>query len=304
MSHSLEELDLNLLRNLAYLLDTANVTQAAQRAGVAQPAMSRSLAKLRRVLADPLLVPVGRRLELTSRAMALRPRVQDVLAAARLVLQPPDEFHPQTATGLVRVAASEYTAWGFLNRWITSLHSEAKGLSVHIAPADLRSLQALAEGELELALGPAIKGVEAAGVDRFVVRPLYRDERVCVVRARHPCLRRPWSVNAFAALEHVLVATGRPGLTPIDEALAQQGTKRRVAAAVPSVGIALALIAESDMAAVLPKRVLEHAPWRLSSRPVPITLEDEPTYLAWSPRFTHDARHRWLRQSLLRAAAP
>src|SRR5262245_52805099 len=106
---ALHELDFNLLHSLAYLLDTAHVSRAAEKAGVAQPVMSRTLAKLRVLFDDPLLEPVGRRLELTSRALELKPRVEEFLAAARYVLEPARAFDPATATGVVKIAAAEYT---------------------------------------------------------------------------------------------------------------------------------------------------------------------------------------------------
>ncbi len=63
---SLAELDLNLLRALWHLLETKSVSQAAARTGVGQPAMSRTLARLRRLYGDPLLVQEGRSSQLTA----------------------------------------------------------------------------------------------------------------------------------------------------------------------------------------------------------------------------------------------
>lgn len=56
----MSELDLNLLRIFAALADDRNVTRAARRIGLSQPAFSHALQRLREVLGDPLFVRVPR----------------------------------------------------------------------------------------------------------------------------------------------------------------------------------------------------------------------------------------------------
>ncbi|WP_037005892.1 LysR family transcriptional regulator, partial [Ectopseudomonas composti] len=63
--------DLNLLRVLDALLREQNVSRAAERLSLSQPAVSNALSRLRELLGDPLLVRVGRRMQPTPRALAL-----------------------------------------------------------------------------------------------------------------------------------------------------------------------------------------------------------------------------------------
>ncbi|WP_280510166.1 LysR family transcriptional regulator, partial [Nocardia farcinica] len=81
-------LDLNLLVALDSLLDTGSVTEAARRLHTSPSAMSRTLARLRRLLDDPLLVRSGRHLVPTPRALALRPEVAALVEHGRAVLAP------------------------------------------------------------------------------------------------------------------------------------------------------------------------------------------------------------------------
>ena len=71
----LHHLDLNLLRALHASLEEGNVTRAAARLALSQPAVSGMLARLRRVFDDPLLVRNGQGMVLTPRAAALSPAV-------------------------------------------------------------------------------------------------------------------------------------------------------------------------------------------------------------------------------------
>src|SRR5437764_12799124 len=71
--------DLNLLVALNALLDERSVTRAASRVGLSQPGMSNTLARLRKLFGDPLLVREGLTLVPTPRADALRQPVADAL---------------------------------------------------------------------------------------------------------------------------------------------------------------------------------------------------------------------------------
>ena len=102
----LEQVNLNLLLALHWLLVERSVTRASVRLGVTQSAMSRSLGQLREWFHDPLLVPAGRKMLLTARAAGLREPLTASLDGLRGLLRPPSAFDPATATGTVRMAAT------------------------------------------------------------------------------------------------------------------------------------------------------------------------------------------------------
>jgi len=102
----LEQMNLNLLLALHWLLVERSVTRAAVRLGVTQSAMSRSLGQLREWFDDPLLVPARRKMLLTARPAGLREPLTASLDGLRGLLRPPRVFDPTTATGTVRMAAT------------------------------------------------------------------------------------------------------------------------------------------------------------------------------------------------------
>src|SRR5256714_3964912 len=87
---NLNSFDLTLLVALDALLLEANVSRAAMRIGLSQPAASHALQRLREVLGDPLLVRVGSRMELTPRAQALRGPLAQALEQVRGIFIPDD----------------------------------------------------------------------------------------------------------------------------------------------------------------------------------------------------------------------
>ncbi len=84
----LTDADLNLLVALNALLSEGSVSRAAERLGLSESAMSRTLARLRETTGDDLLVRAGRAMVPTPRALALRDRVKDLVEEASAVLRP------------------------------------------------------------------------------------------------------------------------------------------------------------------------------------------------------------------------
>jgi DNA-binding transcriptional LysR family regulator len=299
----LDRLDLNWLRALAYILEERSVTAAARRAGVGQPAMSRTLAHLRTLLGDPLLVRVGGRSELSERAQALAPRVQAALAAVRAVLSEPAVFDHRTSHFEARVAATDYAGATLLIPWLMATRQRAPRFVLRTEPVGLESVARLASGEIDFALGSRMDAPHL-GIDQLVVRELWKDRFVCAMRKGHPRAKGRWDLETFLDLEHVIVTVGAPGLSAVDTALSKRRRSRRVGATVSSFLLAPLVLEGSDMLATLPRRLLPicRASGIVERRP-PLELPDAALYVAWHPRSNADVRHRWLRESLLAHAS-
>src|SRR5215472_2920203 len=87
-------LDLNLLVALDHLLHLRSVSAAAERMNVTQSAMSSALQRLRDYFEDELLVKIGRKMELTPRAEALKDSVKDLLARIEWTVTSTSQFDP------------------------------------------------------------------------------------------------------------------------------------------------------------------------------------------------------------------
>ena len=107
---NLRSIDLNLLVSLDALLNESSVSRAADRMRVGQPAMSATLARLRALFDNPLLVRVGRELRLTPFAEALREPLAEVLAGIEAVVNAGVAFDPATSSRTFTVMASDYVA--------------------------------------------------------------------------------------------------------------------------------------------------------------------------------------------------
>jgi DNA-binding transcriptional LysR family regulator len=293
-------IDLNLLTSLDVLLDEASVTRAAKRLGKTQPAVSHNLRRLRELLGDPLLVRTPRGMQATPRAHELRPAVRAALEAAETVLQAAPRFDPARAERSFVLAMADQAAFQLLPPLVQRLATAAPGITLQLRPPPVDLAAALSEGELELAIG--VFGDSPSGIRSEL---LWTETFACVVRRGGPGARGPFDLRRYLARPHLLVAPrGRPG-SIVDDLLARDHLRRRVAVVVPHFLVAPAIIAASDLIWTAPAG-LAHAlaaRYALTVRPPPLAIPSFAIAMRWHLRIDRDPGLAWLR-ALLREVAP
>jgi DNA-binding transcriptional LysR family regulator len=294
----LAAIDLNLLTVLDALLQEQHVTAAARRIHVSQPAVSRALARLRKLFDDELLVRVGQRMHPTPRALTLVAPLHDALAALSGLVRP-DHFEPTTATGAVRVAAPDIIAYMLGPALLRHLAQAAPRLNVEITQWSADWREDLASGAVDLTFGVAT-GKEPG----IYSKVLARNEWACVLRRGHPVLRRKWTLESYLELSHLLIGFTSHGGGQVDDALAAIGRTRRVGLRMPYVILSPLVIAETDLvlttARWLAEKLARHVGIVIKAPPVSLTPVDLP--MVWHERSHRDPRQRWLRATLLALA--
>ena len=290
--------DLNLLVVLQALLDERNVTRAAHRLGMSQPAASRALARLRALFSDSLLVDGPGGYVLSARAEEARPALRRILADVGDMLEA-NRFYPATATGRIRLLMPDLQAVVLAPRLLARLAGEAPLLDLDIIAPGVNPIEALGHGAADAMV--ALIDEAPAGIRR---RRLYDEELVTLMRAHHPALAGDLTLDRFLALEHIVVSVTGVGSAPVDEALAQMGRTRRVRLRVPNFFAAVEIAARSDLVMTLPSSLARAAAdmRRFVSLPPPLDLERVTMSLAWHVRQQDAPRHRWLRRAVVAAA--
>ncbi len=287
--------DLNLLTSLDALLDERNVTRAARRLGVSQPAVSHNLRRLRELLGDPLLVRTPTGMQATPRAIELRPAVRAALDAAEAVLQAAPAFDPARAERTFLLAMVDQSALQLLPPLVERITAQAPGITLQLRPPPLDSFTALTDGELELAVG--VFRDAPAGIRS---EEIWTESFACVVRRGGPGTRGPFDLARYLARSHLLVApAGRPG-SVVDSLLAEAGRQRRITVVVPHFLVAPAIIATSDLVwtapAGLARALAERYP--LALRPPPLAIPSFAISMRWHLRLDRDPGLAWLRAQL------
>jgi DNA-binding transcriptional LysR family regulator len=248
---NLAALDLNLLAALEALLQEASVGRAADRVSLSQPAMSHALKRLRGLLEDPLLVRVGARMQLTARAEALRSPLQNALSRVRDLLIG-EGFDPVHSTRTFHLFVADNASDLLLPPLLKRLQKEAPNVSIRVQP-----WRANTPDPFELA---RLVDVAIACVPNrfkgFYQQHLFKDRDACAVRRGHPIASRLADPDEFLHAKHVAVVGREFTEDPVDTWLHQEGLRRDVALTVPHYLQALHVVAQSDLIAVIPERLI------------------------------------------------
>ena len=295
----LSNFDWNLLKSLDALLIEGNVTRAAERAGVSQPAMSRALGRLRDVFADELFSRSAGGMEPTERARELGAVLKVIkLEVERAVVAP--HFDPATAERTFVVTGADLVEFLFVPRLMKLWQREAPGVDLRFLRSSDGPLELLQDREIDVVLNPRVSESNATARSQ----KLFDERFVCIARRGHPQVNKRLTLAAFAEMNHLLIAPrGRPGGV-VDGQLAKHGRRRRVAALVPTFLAAPQIVAETDMVATLPRGLAQtFAQW------LPIVLFEPPLDVPgftlmqyWNAAKSADPAHDYLRKSLLRVA--
>jgi DNA-binding transcriptional LysR family regulator len=297
---NISAVNLNLLAAFQALVEEKNVTRAAKRMGVTQPAMSSTLAQLRELFDDPLFRRTSHGLEPTPRALALREPIHEGLRLLASALTEPS-FDPRTAQRTFVIAASDYVEFVLLPPLLRHLQRHAPNVRIAVTPWGLHEVPAfLAHGEADLMIGyyDTLPPHHAGSM-------LFSEEYTCIVRRNHPRVKKKLTLSTYLELGHVLVSEkpGSPG--SVDRALAKRGKARTVAARVSHFLMVPMLISRTDLVAAISRRVAEPfaEPLKLSLFPPPIALPRAHVHQAWHTQMETDPAHRWLRDTVAEVAS-
>jgi DNA-binding transcriptional LysR family regulator len=297
MINYLRRLDLNLLITLDALLVELNVTRAARRLHLSQPAVSVQLARLREYFDDPLLLPGPRGMRPTARANELREPLRHALATLTEAILPSTPFDPRLATQTWRVAAFDYGEFTILLPALARLRAAAPSSRLAILQSAPAHVATKADrGEIDLSLMTATEAPQG-----LHSRPLFTERYVLAGRADHPQLKRRPTLAQFCKLDHVIASPDGGGFQGVtDVALSKLGMARRVVMSVPHFLFLVTILERSDLVALVPSRLIQG---NTSLRVVepPLDVPGFEMVMVWPERVHRDPAHRWLREQIAEA---
>ncbi|MDQ0750781.1 DNA-binding transcriptional LysR family regulator [Streptomyces africanus] len=284
-------LDLNLLVALDVLLEEQSVGGAARRLHLSEPAMSRTLGRIRKALGDPVLVRAGRRMVPTPRALAVRAEVSAVVERARALFAPADT-DLRTVTRTFTVLCHDAVAAACGPDLFTRAARDAPGIRIRFLTESHVDGPFLREGTADLEVG-----VIDTVAPEVRVESLYEDRMVGVIRAGHPLLEGELTPERFALeADHLTVSRRGKLHGPVDEALAELGLARRVVGSVGTFPASLFVLRATDLTGLVNSWSVPLArALGLTTFDVPLRLPPVRLGLAWHPRHDADPAHGWLR---------
>jgi DNA-binding transcriptional LysR family regulator len=293
---NLRSLDLNLLLVFDAVMAERNVTRAADKVGLSQPALSNALTRLRGHLKDELFIRSPEGMRPTPRALELAAPIHEALASLEQALDPA-RFDPESSSRMFRIATNDYVATVLMPPLMTHLAEVAPSIDVRIVPLAGRMHELLDAQEVDF-------GCTSVGElpERFEARELLEDSYVVLMRPDHMLAEGRMTLQAYARATHILVTPRGDPRGFVDTALAQRGLTRRVGLTVNQFAAAPAIVATTDMIATIPKRAADlfGPPFGLVQKPCPVPAPREMTVvsLVWNRRLAKHPAFVWFAEAM------
>lgn len=223
-------LDLNLLHALDLLLETRNVSRAADRLNLSQSALSAALSRLRDYFGDELLLLEGRRMHPTPFAEQLWAPLRAYLGAADALLLTSRVFDAATANRTFKIVASDYVVTAILVRLAERFAAVSPGIRLDFIAPDEASMEHIQRGELDMAISPREFLVPSQPIEE-----LYAERFVIAGWNENPVFREPLTQEIVLSSGHVAVAIGGHRQTTFaDRHMKLLGHERRIEATASS----------------------------------------------------------------------
>lgn len=290
----LRKLNLNLLLALDALLETRNVSLAAERLHLSQSAMSGALARLRDYFEDPLLVRSGRELVLTPRGESLMQPIRNLLIQMEAALESRPDFDPRTAQRTFTVISSDYMTTVLLPRIVKRLERVAPGVRLEIQAITEDAAMLLERGNANL-----LVSLEPTVAPDHPRELLFEETHCCVVWEGNREIGATLTLDAYLAAGHVGVQLGRARRSSADEIfLGAAGIKRHVEIVAPGFSAVPFLIVGSHRIGTVQTRLAQIYAGLLPLRlfPLPLPMPPVREVVQWHKYSAEDPGIMWLQQ--------
>ncbi|MHC6528910.1 LysR family transcriptional regulator [Vibrio proteolyticus] len=291
----MKDIDLNLIPALKVLLEERNVARAARRMNLSQSAMSRTLARLRDTMNDPVLVRAGRGLVPSPRALEIQAQVARISSEVEEVLRPVTSLH----IGEIERTFTLLTSDGFVESiggtLIQSIAEEAPGIRIRFLSHATAQGNSLRDGSVDIETGK----LSELSHPELIVQRMFDDEFIGVVQKGHPLSRNTITQTSYLQAGHIGVCRNGQRGHHLASLLDKPEDELDVRALVGSYSSAVALARSTPFIATVPEKHTESLRKNMHSFALPFNLPSITISMFWHPRMNADLAHRWLREEIL-----
>lgn len=285
---------MNLFPVLDAIYATRNLTRAAERLHITQPAVSNALARLRRSLDDQLFIRTPTGMSPTPLTESIMPRVQQALALLGSSITEQHTFDPASAQKTLRMSMNDMAETLLLPRLLEHLQQVAPGIGIesYYVPRD-QLVKELAANSLDFGLD-----IPMVSATQLQQQRLVADRYQVMLRPDHPLAgQSSLTLEQYLALEHIHVSSRRSGPGIADIALNKLGRRRKVKLRVQHYRVAPMVVQKTDLALTIPASLARQHSAKLFELPFQIPQMD--WHLLWHRSQDDDGANRWLREQII-----
>lgn len=295
---NIDQLDLNLLSVFQAIYTERSISKAAVRLGVTQPAVSKSLKRLRDFTGDTLFYASGKGVAPTRTAMALAVPIQHALETVEQGLANLRSFDPATSDRTFRIGVNDLLNPLLVPALVGIVSREAPNVTLQFIQQSVDGpVEALKKGDLDTGFMPGFLVDADLASDR-----VWSDSYVLIAAKSHPIARNnELSLETINSLRFTLQTHARKMTEFVDGLFKQAGVNRVTSTYVSDIQSVYTLVGVSDLVAVVGRNTLAffNRDNSLVSFDLPIELPTVEAHIAWAKQSDDDDGHRWLRNHIV-----
>lgn len=296
---NLRNLDLNLLVILNELIRLKNITYTAKELGMSQPAVSRSLQKLRKLFGDELLIRVNKEYQLSNRAVLIESELDQLISNIKNIIQEPI-FDPKKSHKTICIHAQDPEIIALLPTIYNKLQSKAPNMKLKVFEQSPSHFELLEKGEVHFKIS-AIEPINAP--TQLYQTKLCSTGFVSVMRKKHQLSIGKFTLKKYLSANHAIIAITGKGETEVDKQLAKKGKRRNVSLTLSSFSSIAHICEHSNTISLMPtiiaKEVTRGKDLIMISPPKELDIDDINFYLYWHSRSNSDPMYSWIKKLIV-----
>ncbi|AWF81616.1 LysR family transcriptional regulator [Microbulbifer sp. A4B17] len=297
MSTHLRSLDLNLLPVFEALMIERNLTRAAVKLHMSQPAVSAALKRLRATYEDELFIRTARGLRPTERALVLHPSIHQALNTVRSGFQQ-TSFDYRKAEQEFSIVMPDVVETLMIPGFCKWLREFAPGIRLTVLPDESEmTARMVSNGEVDL-----IIDYLPVNSPSHVNQPIAEEELVIIVSKHNKNVGETISEKKFQSLPQVSLLRGNPMGSPMERLARPRKLQRNICLRVPHLSSFPYVVCTTDLIGVVPARMMISSYYKglpIRMLKLPMAFPKVVLQLTWHKSQTTNPAHRWLREKIL-----
>ncbi|MBD1570517.1 LysR family transcriptional regulator [Aliivibrio sp. S10_S31] len=292
--------ELNLIPIFVAIYEEKNLSKAAIRMNISQPAVSKALKRLREIYDDALFHRNTTGVEPTVFASDIYPAMSAALKNFTSTLSASREFDPKTSNRIFSIAVVSTVNYSLIPKLVKQLRLSAPNISLEIHPQFTEDLESdLRLQRYDLVIDMAIRG-------RTILKSevVYTEILKVVCSKDHPRIGDSISLEQFLSEEHVAASRWHSRSSLLNAEDIGELEARNIVIRAAGAFEMMPIIGSTEMIGMLPQSTLDDLGdyYNLKSLDLPFNRQQHELCSIWHPSRSNDSGHRWLRQQIQKAA--
>ncbi|WP_114764595.1 LysR family transcriptional regulator [Vibrio rhodolitus] len=288
--------DLNLVPIFVAIYEEQNLSKAAVRLEISQPAVSKALARLRDIYDEPLFHRSPNGVEPTAFAMDIYPAMGAALKNFTSTLSASRDFDPSIANKTFSIACVSVASYELMPQLFKQIRQIAPHISLEIHPLFTEDH----ESDLRLQRYDLIVDMAPRGRTMLKFETVFSERLMVVCSEHHPRIKGSITVEQFLAEQHVVVSRWQSRQSLMDEDDIAELNKRDIVYRASGALEMLPVIHDSELIGMLPESTIKAFSDAYQIKGVPLPFSDKIHDLCaiWHPSRSNESAHIWLRNQL------